>query len=69
MPPFTLGDLVLLEIALAKFLKDIDFNMEAGQQCSVLIGKIEIEIRKIKLALGDQQPPDMPLPDPLNPDA
>lgn len=69
MPPFTLGDLVIIEIALVQFFKDVDINMSAGAQVSEIIGKIEIEIGKIKAAHSEQQVPPATPPDPLKPQA
>ena len=43
----TLGDLVIIEFALAHFLKGIDLSMQAGQQVSQIIGKLEYQIGRI----------------------
>jgi hypothetical protein len=43
----TLGDLVLIELALANFLKGVDLSMQAGQQMATIIGKIEYQIGRI----------------------
>lgn len=69
MPPFTLGDFVIIEIALVQFFKDVDINMSAGQQVQELIGKVEIEINKLKAAHQDQQTEGMQAPKDLNPHA
>jgi len=49
-----LGDLILLEIALANFLKGIDLSMQAGQQCAQIIGKLEYGINRIQEAAQKQ---------------
>jgi len=46
----TLGDLILLELALAHFLKGVDLSMQAGQQASEIIGKLEYQILAIRQA-------------------
>lgn len=43
----TLGDLVIIEFALANFLKGIDLSMQAGQQVAQIIGKLEYQIGRI----------------------
>lgn len=52
-------DLVILEIALQKFMKDIDLGLEAGRQCAYILGKIEN-----KLAQMTSQVPPSPAPPP-----
>lgn len=34
-------DLVILEIAMQRLMKDIDLGLEAGRQCAFILGKIE----------------------------
>ena len=58
----TLGDLILIEISLASFLKGIDLSMMAGQQLIQIIGKLEYQISRISEAAAKQsttglQPP------------
>jgi len=55
---FTLGDFVLMEIALAQFFKELDISMEAGAQVQGLIGKIELAIGAIKTVAGAKAAPD-----------
>ena len=50
----TLGDLVIIEFALANFLKGIDLSMQAGQQVSSIIGKLEYQIGRISEAMAAQ---------------
>lgn len=54
----TLGDLIILELALAHYLKGIDISMQAGQQCAQIIGKIEYQIGAIQAAITQQTPPN-----------
>ena len=54
---FTLGDFVILEIALAQLFKDLDLSMAAGQQVQQLVGKIELEIGKIQVVAGSSSGP------------
>jgi len=54
MVPFTLGDLIIMELALVQFLKNMDISMQCGQQVNETIGKIEFSIAKIKAAAAQQ---------------
>lgn len=64
----TYGDLIIIEIALVHYLKDLDLSMASGQYMSELLGKIEYELAAIKqaaaaqLAPGLQPPPPSPQP-------
>lgn len=49
MEELTLGDYTIIEISLAQFFKDLDISMSAGQQVQNLIGKIEVQIKKISV--------------------
>jgi len=60
----TYGDLILLEIALVTYLKDIDLSLESGTFISELIGKIEYQLAQLKLAANEQLAPGLqPLTD------
>jgi len=50
----TLGDLLIIEIAMANFLNGIDLSMQAGQQAAEIIGKLEYQIGAIKTAVVKQ---------------
>ena len=52
----TFGDLILVEIALVHYLKDLDLSMQSGQYMSELLGKIEYELAQIKGAAAAQLP-------------
>jgi len=52
--PLSLGDFILIEIALAQFLKGMDLSMQAGQQMANVIGKIEYQIGELTQAAGQQ---------------
>jgi len=49
-----LGDLIIIELALAHYLKGIDISMQAGQQCAAIIGKLEYQISKLMQAVAAQ---------------
>lgn len=44
---FNIGDLIVLEIAMIKFMDGMDLSMEAGRHCSTIIGKIENQIAAV----------------------
>ena len=50
MNSFTLGDLVILELALASFSKDFDISLFASLQMQDIAGKIEADIKKLSQA-------------------
>lgn len=50
----TIGDLIILELAMSHYLKGVDLSMQAGQQCSAIIGKIEYKISEIANAMSKQ---------------
>ena len=50
------GDLIIIEIALIHYLKDLDLSMQSGQYMSELLGKVEYELAAIKNAAGKQLP-------------
>lgn len=52
----TYGDLIIIEIALLHYLKDLDLSMQSGQYMSELIGKCEYELAQLKEAAGKQAP-------------
>lgn len=51
---FTYGDLIIIEIALVQYLKELDLSMQAGQYISELLGKTEYELSQIRNAAGTQ---------------
>ena len=54
--PFTLGDLILMELSLTMLMKDMDLSMQAGQQFMQIIGRIELAIQQISTAQQNGQP-------------
>ena len=50
MQEFTLGDLVIIELAVASFAKDFDISLFASLQMQEIAGKIEMKIRKLSQA-------------------
>lgn len=64
---FTLGDLILIELALIRDAKDLDLSMQVGQQYMNLIGKCERQIEQLRAAAEKREPLNLgPAPqDPL----
>lgn len=56
MTEYTLGDLIIIELALVTFIKDLDLSMQAGQQLSQIIGKTEFQINRIQETLSANIP-------------
>ncbi len=60
----TLGDLIILEIALVHYLQNLDLAMTCGQVVTELIGKIEYQMAEIQGAMKKQFPTGLqPNPD------
>ena len=63
------GDLIIVEIALVHYVKELDLSMQSGQYISELLGKIEYTLAQLKQAAGMQMPtglnPPPTLPQPL----
>lgn len=55
-------DLVIIEISLQKFMKEIDLGLEAGRQCAFILGKIEGKLSQITSQIPPAAAP--PGPDP-----
>lgn len=43
----TYGDLIVLEIALLQYIKNLDLSTQSGQYVSSLLGKLEYQMSKI----------------------
>ena len=61
----TFGDLILIEIALVNYIKELDLSMQSGQYISEVLGKIEYQLAQLRQAAGTQlgvelQPPGQP---------
>ncbi len=52
--PFTLGDLILIELSLVRDMKDLDLSMQAGQQYIEIIGRVEQAISQLRAAAQQQ---------------
>ena len=63
----TFGDLIIVEIALVHYIKELDLSMQSGQYISELLGKVEYELSKLRQA-GTQQMPTGVIP-PMAPPA
>ena len=50
MTEFSLGDFVILELALANFSKEFDISLFASLQMQDIAGKIEMNIKKLSQA-------------------
>jgi len=50
----TFGDLIVIEIALLHYLKDLDLSMQSGQYLSELLGKVEFELAQLRQSAGAQ---------------
>ncbi len=59
----TFGDFIMLEIALAVYMKDMDLSMQCGAYISELLGKLEYEMAQIRMAAnkGPGAGPTIPL--------
>ena len=61
----TFGDLIIVEIALVHYVKDLDLSMQSGQYISELLGKVEYTLAQLRQAATTQQP--QPLQPPVAP--
>ena len=61
----TYGDLIIVEIALVHYCKELDLSMQSGQYISELLGKIEYQLASIKQAAGTQLAPGLQPPAPM----
>lgn len=52
----TFGDLIIIEIAVLHYVKELDLSMQSGQYLSELLGKIEYELAQLKEAAAAQLP-------------
>lgn len=44
----TYGDLIIVEISLVTYMKDLDLSMQSGQYLSELLGKIEYQMSEMR---------------------
>lgn len=51
----TFGDLIIVEIALVHYIKELDLSMQSGQYISELLGKIEYTLAQLRQAAGAQK--------------
>ncbi len=64
----TFGDLLIIEIALMMYLKELDLSMQSGQYMTELLGKIEYELAQLKQATLNADPAGgLPRPNKDNP--
>jgi len=68
----TFGDLLIAEIALIQYIKDLDLSLQSGQAVTEIIGKFEYAMAEIKLAgsktrITPLQPPPIQPAAPVQP--
>jgi len=63
----TFGDLIIVEISLVHYIKELDLSMQSGQYISELLGKVEYNLSQMR-ATASQQGPG-PLQPPIAPPA
>ena len=56
---FTFGDLIIIEVALVQYAKDLDLSMQAGQYVSELLGKTEYMLAQLKDSAEHQLGPGL----------
>jgi len=62
---FTFGDLIIVEIALVNYMKDLDLSMQSGQYLSELLGRIEYNLSQIRTNANLSMPTDFTPPEPI----
>lgn len=50
----TYGDLIIVEIALVSYCKELDLSMQSGQYISELLGKVEYQLAQLKQKINTQ---------------
>jgi len=58
----TFGDLIIIEIALVHYVKELDLSMQSGQYISELLGKVEYELAQLRQAGATQLGPGLQNP-------
>lgn len=53
---FTLGELIIIEIATLSFIKDLDLSLQAGQEFMEILGKCEKSIQQLRAAAANTGP-------------
>ncbi len=52
----TFGDLIIVEIALVHYIKELDLSMQSGQYISELLGKVEYQLAQLRQAASKVAP-------------
>lgn len=60
----TFGDLIIIEISLVHYVKELDLSMQSGQYISELLGKVEYELALLRGAANIQMGPELKPPAP-----
>jgi hypothetical protein len=63
MEDYTFGELILIQVALASMLRDLDITLEAGVAFQEAMGKTEMKLKTLR-AKGTDQLPQTLAPDP-----
>jgi len=63
----TFGDLIIVEIALVHYVKELDLSMQSGQYISELLGKVEYTLAQLRQAASNVAP--KPFAPPVGPPA
>jgi hypothetical protein len=58
----TYGDLIIVEIALVSYMKDLDLSMQSGQYISELLGKVEYQLAQLRAGAEHTLGPGIPPP-------
>ena len=62
---FTFGDLIIVEIAIVNYMKELDLSMQSGQYLSELLGKVEYNLSQIRVNASLAMPNDFTPPEPI----
>ena len=55
----TFGDLIIVEIALVHYIRDLDLSMQCGRYLTELMGKVEYLMAEINQAAAVQLTPNL----------
>ena len=58
--PFTLGDLMIIELALLNQMKSLDLSLQIGQQYLDVVSKCEAGIRELSASSSNPGPAPLP---------
>ena len=58
----TYGDLIIIEIALVTYCKELDLSMQSGQYISELLGKVEYQLAQLRAGAANMAGMAVPQP-------